>query len=263
MGFDWRGLLLGSQGDPNRNKWEDADYIRTQAQQGIAGAQNRQAPQAAGTTIGNVRTGTGSQVATGRSDQFRDQQMGLAQQLQGVISGQQKGAGELAVERQAGRALGQAAGAATMARGAGAAGGARAAARASGAIGLGAAGQAQQAAMGDQMGARQQLAGILGQGREQDIGIAGQNANLQQSMNMANLSAENQRIFQQAGLDQATSLANMQARLQAMGMNDAAIANYLQQLGVMNQGQMAARGADNGIAGQLLSAGGQAIGALV
>jgi hypothetical protein len=235
-------LLFGSQGSADRNQWRDRDYIGDQARSGIAGAQGRPAPQAGSIQVGDVR-----QMDNGRSDQFRAQQLGLVGDLRGVASGQMQGAGELAVQRQAQRALGNAAGAATMARGNSAAGGARAAARAAGSIGLGAAGQAQQAALGDQQSARAQMAGILGQGREQDIGIAG-----------ANMSAENQRIFQQAGLNQATSLANMQARLQAMGMNDAAIANYLQAIGAMNSSEMGARSQDNGIIGGLISGGAQA-----
>lgn len=253
MPFNWREFLIGSQGQPDRNRWTDADYIRSTAQQGIAGAQNRQAPQAGRTTISPVATVGG--IDQGNLNQVRAREMALADDLGRVASGQQAGAGELAVQRQGQRAMSNAAGAATMNRGSSAIGGARAAARAAGAIGLGTAGQAQQAAMGDQASARAQLAGVLGQTGGRDLGFAGLDLN----RNLANMSAENQRIFQQAGLDQSTSLANMQARLQAMGMNDAAIANYLQTLGVMNQGELAARGQDNGVLGLGLQALGQAL----
>ncbi len=201
---------------------EARKWVFDQSRQVVDDVRNRQAPQMQGATVAPV-----SQFDTARSDQFRAGQMGLLDSLGRVASGQQQGAGELAVQRQAQRAIGNAAGAATMARGNSAVGGARAAARASGAIGLGAAGQAQQAALGDQASARQQIAGVLGQGREQDIGIAG-----------ANMSAENQRIFQQAGLDQATSVENMHARLKAIGMNDEAIANAMQTFATYRVGLM-------------------------
>lgn len=246
--WDWDSVgraVFGSQGAANRHQWDDRDYIRQQTQQGIANAQNRTAPQADRTAIGNVRT-----MDTSQADQFRAGQTSLANDLRSVMSGQTAGAGELAVQRQAQRALGNAAGAATMARGNSAVSGARAAARASGAIGLGAAGQAQQAAMGDQQNARSMLAGVLGQGREQDLSTAG-----------ANMSAQNQRIFEQARLDQATSVENMRARLQAMGMNDAAIQAYLQQLGLMNAAEQSSRAGDNGILGGLIQTGGQMLAA--
>ena len=219
----------------------DPAYLREQVRRGIEGAQGRQAPQMTGAQIGGVRS-----MDTTQADQFRAQQMGLAGQLNRVASGQEQGAGELAVQRQAQRALSNVAGSATMARGGSAINAARASARGAGAIGLGAAGQAQQAAMGDQQSARAQLAGVLGQGREQDIGVAG-----------ANMSAENQRIFQQAGLDQATSLANMQARLQAIGMDDAAIQAYLSQLGALSAQDAAARTGREQLVGGLLSQAGQ------
>ena len=50
-----------------------------------------------------------------------------------------------------------------------------------------------------------------------------------------------QRIFQQAQLNQSTSLANMQARLQAMGMNDQAALGYMAQLLGLSTAEMQAR----------------------
>lgn len=230
--------------EDQRKKYYSGEQV---IRRGIEGVEGRPAPQAAGTTIAPI-----AQMNTGRADEFRGQQTALAQQLGRVASGQQQGAGELAVQRQAARALGQAQGAATMARGAGAAGAARSAARAIGAIGLGAAGQAQEAALADQAAARQQMAGVLAQGREQDITTAA-----------ANMSAENQRIFQQAGLDQATSLANMQARLQAIGMNDQAIQGYLQALNQAQALEMEKKRAKNAMLGGLLTAAGTVGGAII
>jgi hypothetical protein len=268
MGF-WssaKDALLGgldNSPDPNKAKFGDRDYIQNTVQQGIAGAQNRQAPQAGGTTVGNVFTGQGATIAQGPQTQFRGGQMDLANRLQGIASGQMQGAGEMAVQRQVGQAIAGQQAMARSARGGGAGLAFRGAARNAADVGVAGAGQAQMAALQDQSAANAQLAGVLGQGREQDVGLATSQANLGQQMNLANLSAQNQRIFQQAGLDSATSLANMQAKLQAMGMNDAAALGYLQQLSGMNQAELAARMqqeqaamAQPGLLGGLISAGG-------
>lgn len=206
--------------EERKRKEQERQFLSQNIQQGVTDARGRQAPQVAGTTIAPVQ-----QMDTARSDQLRNAQLDLLNRYQAVAAGQQQGAGELAAQRQAQRALGNVAGAATLARGNSAIGGARAAARGAGAIGLGAAGQAQQAALTDQQAARQALLNLTGQAREQDIGIAG-----------ANMSAENQRIFQQAGIDQTTSLENARMKLQQMGLNDAMITNML---GMLNQQRIA------------------------
>ena len=108
----------------------------------------------------------------GPQDQFRAMQMQQAQQLQHIASGQQKGAGELAVERQAQNAAAGQQALAAM-RGAGGAG-QLAAARQTAAIGSTAAGQGRQAALQDQANANQLLTGVAGQGRGMDINVAGQ-----------------------------------------------------------------------------------------
>ena len=213
---------------------QDQNFIRDQLRNGVMAAQGRPTPQAQG-----IRLGSTTNVDTGRSDQFRDREMELARQLSAVSTGQQKGAGELAVGRQVGQALGQAYGAATMARGNSAAGGARASARAAGSIGLGGAGMAKEAALGDQAAARAQLAAVLGQGRGADIGIASQNAG-----------AANAATSQQGQMDQATQLANMEAQLRARGMNDQAIAQYLGMLTQNNQFNMNRTDARNPTTGQ-------------
>lgn len=219
----------------------DGQQLRNMTYEQLAGVQNRAAPQAAGTTVGNVATGTAARVDPTQQAQFRASQLGLANRLLGIGSGAQMGAGEMAAMRQGNRAAAQQIGMARMQRGAGAALAARGAMRNAGNIGLATAGQAQQAALQDQQIANQTAAQLLGQGREQDIGLAGQNAQLRQQMNLANLDAKNQQIFQQAGLDQATSLANMQSKLQTMGMNDQAAIAYMAQLYGISLAEMQAR----------------------
>ena len=71
--------------------------------------------------------------------------------------------------------------------------------------------------------------------------MASENAQLKQQMKLANLSAQNMRVFEQARLDQATSLADQASRLQTMGMNDQASIAYLAQLYGIDQAEMQAR----------------------
>lgn len=250
---------------------QSGQELRNQTYAGLAGVQNRQAPQAGNTTIGQVYRGQAAQLAGVPQDQWRNMQYATANRLQGIASGQQMGAGQLAVRREGNRALAQQQAMARMQRGAGAAMAARGAARNMGNIQLGVAGQAAQAQLADQQMANQTMAGIMGQGREQDIGFAGQNAQLQQQMSMANMTAQNQRIFQQANLNQATSLANMDARLKMMGMNDQAAVAYMAQLFNIDATEMQARlsqelgkkeSVDPNYLGGLMTVGGTIIGGI-
>lgn len=252
---------LGQGPDPRNSTFGDRDFILETAQGGIGDARGRQAPQAGRTTIGQVVMGQGPNMA--QLNDVRAREMALADSLGRVASGQEMGAGELAARRAGTAATSQAIGAGMMARGPGAAGGARAAARAAAQIGLGTAGNAAGAALSDQSAARGQLAQVLGQTGGRDLGVAG----LGQQLNLANMDAANRRVFEQAGLDQATTLANMQARLQTMGMNDAAILGYLGQITGMNAAELQARLAQEqasmsqgGLLGTVLSAGGQILG---
>ncbi len=249
--------------DPNKAKLEGAGFMRDYLTGRLNGVDNRAAPQADRTRVGNVAQGVGAQIAMGPQDQWRQRELELADQAQRVASGQQMGAGEMAVRRQMAQAAAQQQSMAASSRGANAGIAARAAARGLGANSVNAAGASGQAAMQDQGAARNLLAGVIGQGRGADIGLAQGQAGMNQQMNMANLDAQNQKVFQQAGLDQSTNLANMQSRLQQTGMNDAASQAYLAQLyGISlaemqaRLGQEAANMAQTGIFGDLLQAGG-------
>lgn len=223
----WGALLdsdtwLGGQGKTVSDYRQDAQFtdrnqIQGLVQQGLANVNNRPTPQAT------------------QQSAFAPMQMTQAQQLQRIASGQQQGAGELAVQRQVQNALAGQQAAARMARGGNAALAAREGARNASSIGLAGAGQAQQAAMGDQMNAQQMLTQALGQGR---------------------------------GQDQQMQLANLDAQLKSRGMNDAQRIALMSQLTGMNaaelQAQMAAYGAgsqDKGLLGGVLAAGGQVLGA--
>lgn len=223
--------------DPNTGKLPNAQEIEGLSRSGMREARNRQAPLADRTMVAPVRTGTGAQLG-GAQNQFRSREMALADRLSGIFTGAAPGAGEMAVQRQGDRALAQTIGNMRGARGGNAGMALQAGARTAANIGLDVAGAAAQAQAQDQQMAAGQLAGVLGQGRAQDVNVAGQNAQLAQQMNLANLSVENQRIFEQAGLDQARSLADQQSKLATMGMNDQASIAYLSQLYGVSVAQM-------------------------
>lgn len=184
-------------------------------------------------------------IDQGPQNQFRGGELALMQQLQGVASGQQQGAGEMAVRRQVAQALAAQQAQQRMARGGNAAIAARAGARAAGDLGVNAAGMSAQSALSDQAQARGALGQLLGQGRSADIGLAST----------------------QAGLDQQRVLANQQAGLQQQGLNNQMDLGLLSQLLGMDQATLEAQlgltglqqqyGGTKGYLGDLLSAGGQ------
>jgi hypothetical protein len=204
------------------------NYDAATAQLGqIAGAAGgRMAPQIVG-------------PAGGPQDQARQGQMDLTGRLGAIATGQQAGAGELAINRQVGQANAAQMSAARSARGANAALAARTAARNQADIGLGGAGQAAAAQMQDQAAANAQLGQTYGQVRQGDLEFA--------------------------GLGQQAQIENMRAQLAQTGMNDAQqIAALGQQLGwdqarINAELQRAAIAAgDKGLLPGLIQAGAQA-----
>lgn len=162
----------------------------------------------------------GQRLNFGAADQSRGQMGQLASQLQGVASGTQKGAGEMAVDRQMGQATAAQQALANMARGSNTALAMRNAGRNQADLGVAGAGQAQQAALNDQTNARGQLAGLLSQMRSGDFTQQG----LQQQNYNGQNSAAQGYLGQLLGLDQA----QLQALLQK------------NQLGMQDQGHLAA-----------------------
>lgn len=259
--------LLGGAGmspDPRNAQFANRDYITNRVQGGIEEAYLRQAPQAGQTTMGRVALGQAAQLDPSQQGQFRDMQLAQANRMGQIASGQAKGAGELAVDRQMGQAAAAQQAAARMQRGFGGASAARGAARNMAGLGVAGAGQARQAALGDQMAAGQMLGSLSAQGREADIGMAGTNAQLQQQRMLQQGGMDQQSMLQQGQMDQQRNLANIDAQLRMQGMNDQTRLAYLQQLAQMNQAEMAGRlGQEQvamnqtGILPGLLQAGGQ------
>ena len=164
--------------------------------------------------------------------QARGQQGQLASMLFQQAQGQAPGAGEMAVNRQANQALANQASMAQMARGAGAGMAMRNAARTSADIGTNAAGQASIAQMQDQTNAQNQLGGLLGgmrgqdiQGRGQDIQIAGANQQSQLAQQQLQLGG----LAQMLGVDQAA--LDQDARRRALQMGDKGMLPSLLQVG--------------------------------
>lgn len=238
LGLPSNLMDLGKQkADPANAKLEDGAFMRDYIKQQMGGLNGRPVPRASAASIN-----------TGPQNQWRDREMSLADQLQKVASGQQMGAGEMAIRRGMNQAAAAQQAQAAMARGgmAGIAG--RSAARNLGNLSVDAAGQGAQAALQDQGAARNLLAGVLGQGRGADIGIA----------------------TNQAGLNQQTSLANQDAELKARGMDDQARLAYLAQMHGISVAEMQARLAQEaanmgqtGILPDLLQAGGALGGAAI
>jgi hypothetical protein len=173
-------------------------------------------------------------VGSGAADQMRGQQGQLASMLFNQAQGLTPGAGELAVQRQAGNAMAQQTAQAQMARGAGAALAGRNAARANADIGVNAAGQAGIAQMQDQQGAQNQLGGLLGGMRGQDLGQRGQDIGVAQGNQQAQLAQQQQ---------------NIAALAQMLGVDVAALQQDLAKRGIDAQ--------DKGMMGTLVQTGGQ------
>ena len=200
------------------------------------GAQGRQ-----GATMG------GAQLAGGPQDQSRAGMYGVANNLGAIASGQQAGAGELAVNRQVGQATAAQQAAARMSQGANSALAARNAARNTMDLGIQGAGAAAQAQRADQQAALAQQGQLYGEARAGDINYAAQNAQL----------------------NQQAQLANLQAEMQQRGMNDQQQIQALGQLLGWDQAQMQAAAqraqvaqGDKGILAGLFSGGGQALAAV-
>lgn len=155
-------------------QYTDRNQIQGYIQQGMGpgGIANQQAPQ--------LQMG---------ADPFRQAQLGQLSQLQGIASGQQQGAGELAAQRQIQQAIAAQQAQARMARGGGAGPMAyRNAANQSAALGLSGVGMGQQAAMQDQMQAHGLLNQVGSQGRAGDFSTANANAGYQQGNQQNNAS---------------------------------------------------------------------------
>jgi len=246
---------------PQSTQYQDRDQILGLINQGYnpGGITQMQAPQMQAAQADPAAQMQAAQLQMG-DDPFRRAQLQQLGQLQGIASGQQQGAGELAVQRQMGNALAAQQAQARMARGGNAALAYRNAANQSAALGSTAAGMGQQAAMTDQMNAHGALAGIGAQGRAGDFSTANANAGYQQQAGLQNAGFQQQTGLANAGFRQGANQYNAGLQQQGQQLNSGNYLQLLGQLGNMNANQLSAQGAagqNKGMLGPLLSAGGQ------
>jgi uncharacterized protein YceH (UPF0502 family) len=183
---------------------------------------------------GGIANQTAAQIDPNRDAAFRNAQLTQLQQLQGVASGQQQGAGELAAQRQYANAIAAQQAGARMARGDNAALAYRNAANQSAALGSTAAGMGQQAALQDQQNAQGALTSAASWGRQGDFNTGNANAGYQQ--NTQNANAQNY-------LNLMNQLGNMNANELSAANSTAKDANTRQSNllgGLLNQGGQAA-----------------------
>lgn len=245
------GYGAGSTQNPGAHQLRNRQVVESYINEGLNyGSSSRAAPTAAPAAQSRAAV-----IDQGQQGQFRGMEMDQAQRLQRIAGGQAQGPGEIAVNRQIAQGLANQQAQAQSARGSNASLGALAAARNSAQMRTTGAGMAGQAALTDRMAAEQQLTGVLGQGRGADIGLATQQAGLQQQTNLANQQAQQQ-----------TSLANLDAQLRQTGMNDQARLAYLQQLTGMDATELQARIAqeerEQKTTGSLMQGGGAILGAV-
>lgn len=204
-----------------------SDYIKGQ----LGGVGGRTAPQMGG-----------AQLDQSQSDEWRRRMIDLANSYGQIASGQEQGAGELAVGRAANQALANQIAMMNAQRGGQAAMAGRQAARGAVDIGQQAAGMGQEAALRDQAAARQALGTLGAQQRQMDLSAAGQNAQLEQNRQIAQMEADlrargmnDQQILGLLSQLYGMNAAELQARLQAAGIQ-AGMPTNMQQIGQMAGG---------------------------
>lgn len=184
----------------------------------------------------------------GSIDQAQQQALGvnpqwqqLSQQLQAQAAGQGPSLAQLQLQQATQQQQAQAAGAIASQRGINPAMAARLISQNQAQLGQQAAGQSAQLRMAEQMGARQQLAGVLGAQQSGALGMLGTAGQLQQGQNAARI----QNSLGTQALNQQTAAQNAQMNLGA------------QQINAGVQGQNAQTNA--GIVGGLMQGGGAAL----
>lgn len=230
------GGLLGGLGvfggdDPEQVKLNRDDTrlqtgrdIRTKAGDIYNRTLGRQAPQTQAAQAGATTINPQQQA------QFRARQMALADQLGQQAMGQGPSVAGSQFKAAADTSLAQQQALAAGARGGNVALAGRQAAQNASNANQAFARDAATARIQEQISARDQLGGLLGQGRGQDIGLATDQAGLSQQLNLAN-----------AGLQQQSNLANMDANLKMAALNDSTLmAALAAQMGV-DQAELTAR----------------------
>lgn len=208
-------------------------------------------------TVAPTTNAQAASIDQSQQAQFRAGQSGLAAQLQAQAAGQGPSLAQSQLQQGTNRNIAQAMALAASQRGSTAGQGLRQIAQQTTAANQQAAQQSADLRMQEQMAARQQLAGVLGQGREADIGLAASQAQLQQQAALQNADAANTAGLAQAQLAQQASMSNQDAlnqfaSQQAQLSQQASLANQaannqfmLEQAGLTQQAGLANQAAKN------------------
>lgn len=171
--------------NPNAGQIPGYDMWQNQMQQGAAAAPLR------GPVIGQA-----ANIDTGPQGQWRQNQMALYNQLSNQAAGMGPSLAQMQLNRGAQQNMAQAMALQASQRGMGSAGAMRQIANQRAQIGQQMTGDSAMARLQEQLQAQQQMAALGTNARGQDIGLAGNQAQLQQQMSLANMdSAQKQRAM--------------------------------------------------------------------
>jgi hypothetical protein len=213
-----------------------ATFDPGKAAQGTQFAQS-QAQLASGPGAFGGAEGRGAWIEQTPSDQWRGQQQGLAGALTARAAGQAPSAAELQMRQGLGQAIASQRAQAASARGLSSALANRQAQE--GIVNAQAQTNQQAAALRaqEQAQAEQSLGGLLGGARAQDLGVAGQQAQLAQEASLANAGFRQQAGLQGQSLGMQANLQNAQLGTQ-VGMQNAQNQQQLAMANLANQQQM-------------------------
>lgn len=201
-------------------KNQNADARQTQFAGALATTQGRQGPTMKAAVLPGSTQTQAAKINQGPQDQFRTGQTTLMSQLAAQAAGKGPSLAQSQLAQATDRNLAQSMALAGSQRGSSAGSGMRQIAQGQAQMNQQAAQQSADLRMNEQMAARQQLGGVMAQGREQDIGLATSQAGFTQQAKLANQDAANQFKLQQAGFNQQAAGNNQQAALAMQGMND-------------------------------------------
>lgn len=243
VGFD-ESAFRDTSRSQKQIDWLDAQREALLHQRKFQGAS---AAQLGDANLMNAQMMQGAQMA--RDDlEFRRGQKDLVSALQQQAAGQGPSLASAQLDDARQQQIETAMALAASQRGLGAGQGLRSIADQTAQAGQFAAREAAKARIAEQLGAREQLAGVLQGARGQDIGVASSQASLDQQAAMANQAAAmqaeqanqaalNQFDLTQAGMDQQTNIANMQAQLDFQQQQDAFQNILNQQIQGLSMGQ--------------------------
>jgi hypothetical protein len=225
-----------------------------------------------------VQNVTGGPADASQQEQFRGEQMSLAQRLAAQSRGEGPSVAGMQLKQATDRNLAQQLAMQAGASGAQAAAARRQSASQVGDLGQQAAGQSAILRLQEQQAAQQQLAGVTAQGRQADISLATADADRDLRANLANQGVDLDVLKANAAAGNAAAQANLAAELSKMGMDDAMIQSYLaaetglltgqqQALTAQQQTAATARASEaaqkSSVLGGLMSAGGALGGAAI